>query len=788
MLTAQKKPSRTITQTERENDSLYMYSEYGILKISPKNEYIVRVTYAQKDDISTEKGIGITYDDAYSNWSYDETDKHITVRTLALTIQITKETGSIKYFDEKETLLLAERDYESRVLDKFKSYKTVIDEHTKVDDIETADGVKRSITKATRVFDKDLYRTRMYLDWQDDEALFGLGQAEEGVLNLRGTTQYIHQANLKIAVPFLLSVKGYGILLATGAPAIFNDTEFGSYLYTEADTQMDFYFIAGDNFDKIIKGYRLLSGKAVMLPKWAFGYMQSQERYETEEELISIVEEYRKRDIGLDTIVLDWITWPDNMWGQKTFDEKRFSNPLKMTQKIHDMNAHVMMSIWPSMDRECDNYKEFDSNNLLLPASNIYDAFNEEAQKMYWEQVNRGLFSNGIDAWWCDSSEPITPEWSCQVKPEPSILYNQFKQEMGNFVPLEKTNSFCLAHAQGIYQGQRSVTEEKRVLNLTRSGYTGQQKYGTVLWSGDIYASWENFKKQIVAGLNFCASGLPYWTLDIGAFFVKEGDTWFWSGKYDNGNSDLGYRELYTRWFQYGAFLPIFRTHGTDVRREVWAFGDKGDMFYESLVSAIKLRYQLMPYIYSQTAMVWYDDSTFMRMLAFDFSHDKTALTIKDQFMFGKNMMICPVTTPMYYEVNSQPIENADYTREVYLPKGTKWYDFWTNEVYEGGNYITVSADITKIPIFVKEGSIIPTTMPMNYVDENPNADIKLLVYPGKDAEFMLYNDSGDGYMYEKGDYSLTHIIWNDEKKEISYENVKENRIYDRNLVVNVIN
>lgn len=787
MLNPVKRPSMRITQTKREYNALIAISNYGILRISPKNESIIRITYTRGNDVSGEIGIGIVYDQPFADWHHDETDKIICLKTALLTLTINKETASIRYADSKGNLLLAERDCNSRTLEEFDSFKMVIDENTQVERIETADGVKQIIRDANRIFDKKLFHTRLFLNWQEDEALFGLGQAEEGTLNLRGTTQYLHQANMKIAVPFLLSTKGYGLLLATGSPAIFNDTEYGSYIYTEADEQMDFYFIAGHNFDEIIKGYRLLSGKATMLPKWAFGYIQSQERYETADELIRTVKEYRNRQIGLDCIVLDWISWKDGMWGQKTFDERRFPDPARMMEQLHELNARLMISIWPSMNEACDNYREFFDKHLLLPASNIYNAFDEAARRLYWEQTNRGLFKNDIDAWWCDSSEPLTPEWARMEKPEPSNLYHEFIRDCGKIIPLEKCNAYGLVHAQGIYEGQRSVTEAKRVVNLTRSGYTGQQKYGTVLWSGDICASWDTFKKQIVAGLNFCASGLPYWTLDIGAFFVKQGTPWYWSGEYEGANEDNGYKELYVRWFQYGAFLPMFRAHGTDARREIWAFGEPGNIFYDALVDAVKLRYSLMPYIYSLAGSVWYNDNTILRMLAFDFPNDKIALTVKDQFMFGPSLMICPVTTPMYYSAGSKPVEGVEYTRKVYLPKGTRWYDFRTNLVYEGGSYIDAAAELSEIPIFVREGSILPMTKSSNYTDEYPDAPIELRIYPGQDGEFMLYTDSGDGYAYEKGEYRLTNIKWNDLEEKLTYETVHEHKSIKPSILLDTV-
>lgn len=772
MLQAEARKSRSITKVERVEDALVMHSEYGLLEITPRSESIMRVRYTCEEGFPDDAGAGICYDSAYSEWHVEQSEKLILLHTSTLTLEISRETASIRYYDRNGRLLLAERDRESKILDAFDSYTLSAEGQVKMESIETPDGVKRVIREADKVFDKKLYHTQLYLDWQSGEELFGLGQHPEGTLSLRGTTQYLHQANMKITIPFLLSTNGYGILFSTGGTAIFNDTAYGSYVYTEADACMDFYFIAGDSFDALIKGFRLLSGKAAMLPKWAFGYLQCQERYETAEELIDTVKEYRRRNIGLDCIILDWMSWKDGLWGQKTFDEERFPDPKKMIDEIHGLNARLMISIWPVMNEAGENYKEFANNKLLLPMSNFYDAFNPVARKMYWDQANRGLFTYGIDAWWCDNNEPITPEWTCQEKPEPSALYYEYVKETSNSIPVEKCNAYGLVHAQGVYEGQRSTGSEKRVVNLTRSGYTGSQRYGTILWSGDTSASWDTLKKQIAAGLNFCASGLPYWTLDIGGFFVKQGKPWYWSGEYEAGNSDLGYRELYTRWFQFGAFLPIFRTHGTDVRREVWAFGEEGEMFYDALVGAIRLRYRLMPYIYSLAGSCWHEDGTMMRMLAFDFPNDPKALAIKDQFMFGQSIMVCPVTQPMYYTAGSKPVTCADYTRPVYLPSGTRWIDFWTNQVYEGGNEIHAAADISKIPLFIREGSILPTVKPITFSDETRDQEIELNIYPGRDCSLMFYSDDGDGYGYENGEYSLAQIQWNDSTREITYKSI----------------
>ncbi len=762
MLVVSKRPDKKINRVERMREALILYSEDGMIKLEPKSPKIIRIVYTMAESFSNQEKPGVIIDGKFENWSYEDYEEEIKIITDMVSMVIDKATASIRYFDKNGRLLHKERDFESKNLEEFDSYRTVIGENTKVERVVTPDGIKEVVKDAEKVFDRKLYKTRLYMDWQSEEALYGLGQHEEGYLNLRGKTIYLHQANKKIAIPLLISSLGYGLLYDSYSPMIFNDTNYGSYLYSEADYEMDFYFIYGGSMDGVISGYRSLTGKASMLPKWAYGFVQSQERYETAQELIDIVKEHRERNIGLDCIVLDWCSWEGELWGQKTFDKVRFCRPGKMMEELHDNHAKLMISVWPNMSKDCDNFKEFEKAKLLLPASSIYDAYGEDGRKLYWKQANEGLFTHGTDAWWCDSCEPFTPEWNHIGKPEPSTMYHEFYDTCSQFIPSQLTNAYGLYHAKAIYEGQREVTGEKRVVNLTRNGYTGQQRYGTILWSGDIAANWQTMKRQIAAGLNFCASGLPYWTLDIGAFFVKKGVQWFWDGDYEKGFDDLGYKELFVRWFQYGCFLPMFRSHGTDFRRELWKFGEEGDIFYNALIRMNRLRYQLMPYIYSSAGKVWKDDFTLFRMLSFDFSEDKKVLEIDDQFLFGNNLMICPITTPMYFQKDSKPLDGIPTTREVYLPEGCGWYDFWTNKYYVGGQSITVEAPIDIIPIFVKEGSIIPMTSPMRYVDEIPDASIRFHVYSGYDCEFELYEDAGDGYGYEKGEYVITKVRWSE--------------------------
>lgn len=778
MLSVTQEKSSAIHKAERENDCLFLYSERGMYRLEPKNAGVVRVTYTERSSFSKREKPGVICTSVWTDWAYQETLETIEYLSQELRILVDRKSASFTYYDGNGVLLLRERERDSRELEEFQSYELAGDTGTVVEKIVTPDGTKEVVKEAARVPGERFYHTRWYADWQDGEALYGLGQHEEGLLNLRGQTVYVHQANRKIAIPVLVSNLGYGILFDTYSPLIFNDTVYGSYVYTEADDEQDFYFMNGNGPDGVVRQYRYLTGKAALLPKWAFGYLQSQERYETAEEILRVAEEYRRRGIGLDGIVLDWLSWGDNLWGQKSFDKERFPDPAEMIQKLHEKNVHFMISIWPNMDEKSSNYKEFKEHNQLLPASNVYNAFSEEGRALYWKQVEEGLFCHGIDAWWCDSSEPYTPDWNSKHRPEPAKLYSEYVETTKDHMPAWALNAFALYHAKSLYEGQRKAQEkrgqEKRVINLTRSSYTGQQRYGTILWSGDTEASWSTFRRQIAAGLDFCASGLPYWTTDIGAFFVKSGNQWFWKGDYPDGAEDLGYRELYVRWYQWACFLPVFRAHGTDCRRELWAFGESGTPFYEALLAANRLRYRLLPYIYSLAGATWLEDALMMKPLAFAFPKDEQVLDCKDQYLFGDRLMVCPVTAPMYYKAGSTALADVPKRRKIYLPAGERWYDFWTEECYEGGQWMETDAPLDKIPLFVREGSILPMYRADRIPESSADAPevygdaVEYRIYKGKDATFRLYEDAGDSYGYEKGEYKVTVLQWNEGKGELS--------------------
>lgn len=763
MLYAQKPPSREIKRAERRSDGLWLFSDYGTHRISPKNEKTVRISLTREDAFSDMLRPGIVVKDVMDDWSFEESTEEVVLKTSKLRISIDRKTASFKYYNTDGKLIFSEADSDAKTLERFKKFR-MISAHT--DKVETPDGVKDVVREAQRVEDGFSYHAMLNFKLSNGEAIYGLGQHEEGFGSLRGQTVYLHQANRKIAVPMMISTLGYGILNDCYSPVIFNDTQYGTYLYSEAVPELEYFFMYGEDMHGVVAQYRFLSGKAAMLPRWAFGYIQSQEKYDDQKDIETVLEGYRFRGIGLDCIVQDWCSWEDGKWGQKSFDFSRYPDPSGMIKKLHDSHVRFMISVWANSDAGCENHSEFESAGLFLPSQNIYNALDEEGRTMYWKQLERGLFKYGVDAWWCDNSEPITPEWQTEERPEPSRMYSDYVNATSDCMPVEQTNAFGFYHALGVYEGQRSSGSDKRVCNLTRSAYTGGQRLGTVLWSGDVAATWDTLRSQIAAGLNFCASGLPYWTTDIGAFFVKRGSNWFWRGDFEDTVKDLGYREFFVRWFQWGAFLPVFRGHGTDCRRELWNFENADIAFYDALIKINRIRYELMPYIYSSAGNCFLGDGSMMTSLAFDWPEDETAKEITDQYMFGPSLMVCPVTEPMYYLPDSEKI-NRPKTRMVYLPEGG-WYDFWTNEHLIGGRFIEASATIDIIPVFVKEGAVIPCAEFAQSTDEQTE-DLTVCVYSGCDGEFTLYEDSFDGYGYERGEYILTDLKWNDAKKELTH-------------------
>ncbi|MBR1848477.1 MAG: DUF4968 domain-containing protein [Lachnospiraceae bacterium] len=746
--------SYEITKWEEHRGSVYFYSEAGTLRICPQMGGIVRVSFTEEDTFSTEQGKD--YEDFTGSLQYEveETETSFCVLTKEGKVVVEKQSGAVSFLRLDDTCLLKERTYEPHLVEKIALYRTVDTGNLQVEEIATPDGVKKRIKAAERREYGSGYKTRTYFCLDDHETILGFGQGEQGEWNLRNSTYYGHQGNRKISIPLLVSSKNYGILLSTESLFLFREKEGEAFIQTEADLYLDYFFLFGENLHKVVKSFRKLTGKTAMLPAWAYGYIQSKERYESQEEILQVADEFCKRGVGVDTIVLDWMSWPDGQWGQKSFDPERFPDPQTMTEKLHEMGMHFMMSIWPNMSQGTKDNLEFKNAGLLLPGTDIYNAFNQEGRDLYWKQLRDSLVPAGVDAWWCDSSEPITPEWEYTLEPTAGEKYCDYRKNADNCMPLERANAFGKYHAQGIWENLKKYDATKRVVNLTRSGWAGSQKYGTILWSGDISASWECLRNQVRAGLQLAASGIPYWTMDTGAFFVKKGRNWFWDGQYPNGIQE-DYKKLYVRWLEYAAFLPIFRAHGTDVDREPWAFGDVGNPYYEAICKTIQLRYSLLPYLYSVGAQVVLDDDTFTHPLLFDFDEDAKTAGISDQFMLGPCLMVCPFVT-------------EKDTRTVYLPKGSGWYDFYTNAYFEGGQEILCECPLDRIPVFVKAGSLIPVKEPGRNVREMEAKPVQVVIYPGCDGTFPFYEDAEDGYGYEQGKYHISELCWCEKNQEFT--------------------
>ncbi len=769
-------------------EGLTIQSDQGRLALTAYSSSLIRVRYSLKANFSQAPSLIVTAQpEPQAQFTVEEKPDCLVFSTTDVTIRIDRQSLAFTYLDSRGELLTREPARGGKTLEAVDVLVSVFDETTGIQTQQSADGMRVTASGVRQIVDRQAYHTRLDFEWAEGEALYGLGSHEEGMFNLRGQHQYLYQQNMKAVVPVLVSTRGYGLFIDNCSLMTFHDDAFGSYLWSDVDDELDYYFVYGPEFDQIVHQLRRLTGVSPMLPRWAFGYVQSKERYTSQAELLDIVREYRRRRLPLDCIVLDWMSWTGDLWGQKTLDPQRFPDPPQMTADLHALGAHLMVSIWPIMRRGGSNWQEMHDSGHLLGNQATYNAFSPEARACYWQQANQGLFSQGIDAWWCDCTEPFEADWKGAVKPEPEERLRINTEAAKNYLDPQYINAFSLLHSQGIYEGQRQVTSEKRVVNLTRSAYLGQQRYATVTWSGDIGASWDTLRRQIADGLNFCATGMPYWTMDIGGFFVKsKPDMWFWRGDYDAGVDDMGYRELFVRWFQFGAFLPMFRAHGTDTPREIWRFGQPGEALYDSLVTFLHLRYRLLPYIYSLAAWTTHQDYTMLRALPFDFRADPAAYNISDQFMLGPALLVCPVTQAMLFAAGSRPLEGISQSRPVYLPANADWFNFWTGARLAGGQTLLADAPIDRLPLYVRAGSILPLGPVRQFVDDLPGAPVQLHIYVGADASFLLYEDEGDNYNYEQGVFSTIRIEWHDSARQLilgertgSYPGMPERREFD---------
>ena len=736
------------------------------------------------------------------------------------------------------------------------------------------------------------------------EGLYGLGQFEDPVVNYRGRDMLLVQANRTAVNPFLVSSGGYGILWDNYSQTRFVDDSTGTSFASEAAWAIDYYVVEGPSLDSVVAGYRRLTGDAPMYGRWAYGYWQSKERYKSGAELVDVVREYRRRGIPLDNIVQDWAYWGGNdQFSSMRWDSSAYPAPRQTIDTLHALNAHVMISIWPAFGPSTAIYREMNARGLLysVPHWNggrVYDAYSPAARGIYWKYVKTGLYDAGVDAYWMDATEP---EFRCTDDRYITALSlkEAGKNALGSFAVY--LNPFSLETTRAVYENHRAATDRKRVFILTRSSFAGQQRYAAATWSGDTYATWNALRVQVAGGINFSMSGIPYWTHDIGGFITDV--------HFPGGNADPAYRELYVRWFQFGAFCPLFRSHGTSIPREVWRFGGPGDTSYDALVATDRLRYRLLPYIYATAWRVTHEGYSFIRGLAMDFPSDGNALSIAGQYMFGQSLMVCPVTEPMehiplyrgtditpghFYDEDgkehgldlrvyrgtdfrrlvlarktdasgiawsgclpasldtaysltmegtiepwrtgryvmhvitdggvrlrlgdtllvdspanserrtfSAPVDLTAGTRyafrldhaqfrannallkinweepearrthdgrmNIYLPQGVRWFDFWTGEKTAGGKTVSAEAPIGHIPLFVREGSIVPLGPVLRYAAQPTGEPTEIRIYPGKDADFSLYDDEGDTYHYEQGARQVIPLHWNERTRTLTF-------------------
>ncbi len=635
-----------------------------------------------------------------------------------------------------------------------------------------------------------------------DEAIYGLGTIQNGKMNRRGEKKRMEQSNLEDFQSVLQSIKGWGLYWENYSPTLFEDNAQGMTFTSEAGKGVDYYFMYGGSADGVIAQMRQLSGDVPMFPLWTYGFWQSKERYKTAAETESIVDKYRELQVPLDGIIQDWQYWGSNyLWNAMDFLAEDFAKGPQMIKNVHKKHAHFMISIWASFGPKTKQFLELEEKGLLLPIETwpqsgishiwpprmdfpsgvkVYDAFSPAARDIYWKHL-RQLFDYGTDAWWMDSTDPDF------FNPRESD-YN-YKVYGGTW--RSQRNAFPLETVRGIYQSQRRdyPDSEKRVFIMTRSSFAGQQHYGSNMWSGDVNSSWDMLRKQVPAGLSFSLTGNPNFNTDIGGFFC---------GSYNTRGAGSApknpqFQELYVRWMQYGLFCPVFRSHGADAPREIWQFGKKGEPVYDAIEKMIRLRYRLLPYIYSTAWQVTSANDSYMRPLFSDFAADKKVWNMTDEFMFGRSILAAPIVNPQYTEekiirtdamtgwdrkdVKSEEGKGgsldwtAEKTVEKYLPKGAAWYDFWTNKRYNGGQTISLATALDRVPMFVRAGSILPLGPEMQYVGEKAWDNLELRIYPGADATFTLYEDEGDSYRYEKGVYSTITFRWNNAKRQLTIGN-----------------
>lgn len=689
---------------------------------------IVRVYKTPQGVPYDKKSLSVVKSPETISVKFEQKGNNALLKSNAIHVEVNPETGGISFYDASGKLLLKDKDYGAQF--------------SPLDDAGTPS-----------------YKVREGFLLDKDEAVYGVGQIMDNKFNRRNSSHHMQNENMSTYSPYFMSVKGYGVFWDNYSISEFNDNP-QELSFEGLGHCSDYYFMYGGNADGVISQVRDLTGKAPMLPLWAYGFFQSKERYHTQDESLNVLKKYRELKVPLDVVIQDWRYWPehnktDSTWNSQSFDKERFPNPKEWANEIHKLHAKLLIVTWPGFGPKTEQRKEFDSKKMIInfdtwpPNSGArpYDVYNPEALNIYWRYLNKGIFSYiGNDGWWLDSTEPdhINKKESDFTLPTHLGTYRSVK------------NAYSMMHNKGIATNQRAANGNIRPVILTRSGFIGQQLYGSNTWSGDVVSSWEMLEKQIPAALNYTLMGIPNWNSDIGGFFA---DRW----KKDGGNKSPEFQELYVRWMQFGAFCPMMRSHGTDLPREIWNFGDRGTWCFDAQEKSIKLRYKLLPYIYSTSWDVSHNNGTFMRPLIMDFAADKETHTIGNEYLFGHSLLVAPVTQ---YKAKTWP---------VYLPQGSDWYNFWTNKYFKGGQTIKTDTPVDMVPLYIKAGSILPFGPEVQYSTEKKWDNLEIRIYPGADGEFVLYEDENDNFNYEKGIYSTIKFKWNDSKKTLTIENRQGN-------------
>ena len=707
---AQWLPLNPVKSVEPQPDGVLLVLDRGFLRLQVCSDSIVHVIYSVERNVPQRADFLVVKTEwpktVFTLQTTDE--KTISLTTASVRIEIARSDSSMIFYDAAGHKLTQEN--------------------------------TRTLTPVEVNGEKTYHSERFTNMWETQEAFYGLGQHQAGVLNWRGESVDIVQDNTNISVPMLLSSNGYGIFWNNGSRSRFNNRFVHAlYISSEVADSIDYYFLYGPEFDKIVAGYRELTGQAPLFGKWAYGYWQCKNRYDSQQELEAIAARYRESHIPLDNIVQDWFWW--NVMGEPVFN-KNYPDPKGLIDTLQKEHVHIMFSVWPYFRPGSPVYDDMDKKGFFIDKTKVsgfhpagmalYDAFNPEARNYYWKLMNDGLFKIGADAWWLDTTEPETEGL------ETNLLVTH-KVAIGNGA--RYANEFPLLTTTGVYQGQRAASDQKRVFILSRSGYAGVQRNSVAVWSGDVDPNWETFRRQIPAGLNLSVSGIPYWTTDIGGFVLANPD-------------DAKYRELYIRWFQFGTFSPIFRAHGTRTtnQNEIWSYGVEAQKI---LTSYDQLRYRLMPYIYSLAWKTTNEGYSILRPLVMDFREDTRAQNVADQFLFGPALLVNPVVEP------------GATSRRVYLPEAI-WYDFWTGTAVRGAQSVETPAPIELLPLFVRAGSILPMGPDLQYASERPADPLEIRVYRGTNGSFTLYEDENDNYRYEQGANATIPFTWDDTSRTLT--------------------